>query len=73
VTVFSAVINFFIAFGIFYVVLLFIKPVSIFLILEYFLIVALMTVFAWGLGMGIGCLNVFLRDFQQITSVIFQL
>lgn len=69
----SAAINFFISFGIFFIVLQFIKPVSLLYLILYFSIVLLMALFALGIAVTLGCLNVFMRDFQQITAVVFQL
>lgn len=72
-TVASAAINFSIAFGLFTVALLILKPVGIIYYLTFLLVVALFAVFGFGIALGLGCLNVFLRDVQQLVAVVFQL
>jgi len=72
-TLASATINFFIAFSIFLVVLLLVSPVSIGLFATYFAVMILMAIFCLGLGVALGCMNVFMRDIQQMVSVVFQL
>jgi lipopolysaccharide transport system permease protein len=69
----SAGINFLIAMGIFSVALLFIHPVPIDLYLSFYVVVMLLAAFAFGISMGLGCLNVFLRDVQQLVNILFQL
>lgn len=69
----SAFVNFFISFSIFLVILLIIKPMTPVLFLLYMLTVLLLALFGFGLAVGVGCLNVFTRDFQQMVSVVFQL
>lgn len=69
----SAAINFLISFSLFLVVLLAVKPVGIGKIGLFFGAVSMLGLFGLGLGVAIGCLNVFLRDFQQVTAIVFQL
>jgi len=72
-TLLSACINFLIAFAIFSLFLFSIKPVGIGLLATFFLIVMLLALFGFGMSIGLGCLNVFLRDVQQLVAVLFQL
>jgi lipopolysaccharide transport system permease protein len=72
-TVASAAINFAIAFGLFTIALVILKPVSIVFYLTFLFVVALLAVFGFGIALGLGCLNVFLRDVQQLVAVTFQL
>ncbi len=73
VSVLSSWVNFLISFLFFYVFLLLVHPLSPLLTIEYLGVVLLLSGFAFGLALGIGCLNVFLRDFQQMTTILFQL
>lgn len=72
-TVASAGINFAIAFFLFSLFLLVVKPVSALLFAVYLVIVALFALFGLGLGVGLGCLFVFLRDIQQMVAITMQL
>lgn len=69
----SAFVNFMIAFLIFLAILLYIRPLPLPMLGAYMGIIILLGLFALGLGVGLGCLNVFMRDVQQLTGVIFQL
>ncbi len=69
----SAAINFGISFSIFLVVLFFIKSVSLLHLAAYLGVVLLYGLFGLGLALGLGCLNVFIRDVQQMISIVFQL
>lgn len=69
----SSLVNFVIAFGIFLSFLIFIKPPPPSLLMVYFFVVFLLMVFSLGAAVGLGCLNVFMRDVQQMVSVTFQL
>jgi lipopolysaccharide transport system permease protein len=68
-----AAINFIIAFSIFLIALAFIKPISLPLLLLYFFVVILTGIFCMGAGIMIGCLNVFMRDIEQLTSITLHL
>jgi lipopolysaccharide transport system permease protein len=72
VSISTALLNYFIAFAIFSIFLLFIGSFDPLFTLGYLAVVAAMTCFALGIGFLIGCLNVFLRDFQQITTIVLQ-
>lgn len=69
----SSLLNFSIAFGIFTVILILLGKFSFAHILVYLLILLLFNVMAIGIGSAVGSLNVFMRDFQQLTSIVFQL
>lgn len=73
VTWMSALINFAIASSIFAIVLAFLQPESLWFFGEYLIVALLLSLFALGLGTTLGCLNVYLRDFQQMTSIVLQL
>lgn len=72
-TFLSALLNFTIAFGLFSLFLVFAKPVSLVSYLYYWGVVGALGGFALGFGTLLGCLNVFIRDVQQLLSVTFQL
>ena len=69
----SAAVNFFISLSLFLVALQLVQPVGLLHFLVYLTTVGLFAAFGTGLGMALGCLNVFMRDFQQVTSIVFQL
>ena len=73
VTTVSAAINFLIAFSIFLIALALIKPISLPMLFMYFFVVILAGIFCTGIGVMIGCLIVFIRDFEQLTGVVMQL
>jgi lipopolysaccharide transport system permease protein len=72
-TLLSSVVNFFIALTIFVIAASFVKTFSIPLLLAYLGVAILFSLFGLGIGIGLGCLNVFIRDVQHLLSVIFQL
>jgi lipopolysaccharide transport system permease protein len=72
-TALSSAINFLIALGIYLTFSIFIKDLHPIFILCYLGCMVLLAGFALGLGMFVGTLNVFLRDVQQLTNVIFSL
>ena len=69
----TSIINFLISFALFLLFLFFVHPISLGLILLYIGVVLIFVLFGMGLAIGLGCLNVFARDFQQLTTVVFQL
>jgi lipopolysaccharide transport system permease protein len=69
----SAFVNFCISFGIFSVFLFILRPTGFMNYLCAIGITLLFGMFALGFGIFLGCLNVFLRDVQQMVAMIFQL
>ena len=69
----SASINFLISFAIFFTILMLVAPVAVGKVLVFLLCVALFGLLGFALAVCLGCLNVFLRDFQQLTNIVFQL
>jgi lipopolysaccharide transport system permease protein len=71
--VLSSLINFFITFFIFLIFMFAVKPAGLGYFLTFWVFLFGMVCFAANVGVAFGCLNVFSRDIQQITNVIFQL
>ncbi len=69
----TAWINFIISFSIFILFYIWVESFHLELFLIYFFIMILLSIFAGGMALTLGCLNVFIRDVQQMVSVIFQL
>ncbi|RZJ77018.1 MAG: ABC transporter permease [Flavobacterium sp.] len=69
----SAMVTFAIAFGIFFVFLLLVKSIFISKLIAYLIVVLAILAFAFGISLGLGCLNVFIRDIQPFLGVLFQL
>ena len=69
----SAAINFLFGFAIFSVALSILHPIAWQNYLLSYLVALAFGGMGLGLGVALGCMNVFLRDFQQITSIVFQL
>jgi lipopolysaccharide transport system permease protein len=69
----SALVNFCISFAIFSLFLFFARPVDPLNYILAILVTALLGLFGLGMGVFLGCLNVFLRDVQQMIALLFQL
>ena len=69
----SALVNFCISFSIFSVFLFFVRPFDPLHYLSALLVTLLLGLFGLGFGVFLGCLNVFLRDVQQMIALLFQL
>lgn len=72
-SVVSSAINFIISFSLFLIFFFFIKPVDLGLFFTFWVVLSLMAYFASQIGVAFGCLNVFARDVQQLTNIVFQL
>jgi lipopolysaccharide transport system permease protein len=69
----SALVNFCISFSIFSVFLFFARPVDPLHYVAALLVTVLLGLFGLAFGIFLGCLNVFLRDVQQMVALLFQL
>ncbi len=69
----SALVNFCISFSIFSVFLFFARPVDPLHYVLALLVTVLLGLFGLGFGIFLGCINVFLRDVQQMVALLFQL
>jgi lipopolysaccharide transport system permease protein len=72
-TLLTSLINFAITLTVYLVVLLSLGRLHLEFLPVYLVFALGFNFLGMFLGMGIGCLNVFLRDFQQLTAIIFQL
>lgn len=72
-TLLTSLINFAITLTVYLIVLLCLGRLHMDLLPIYLLFGLGFNFLGMFLGMGLGCLNVFLRDFQQLTAIIFQL
>jgi lipopolysaccharide transport system permease protein len=68
----SSWLNYFISFAIFSIFMIVVGTFSLLHAAAYLCVVLCMSLFAAGLGATVGCLNVFMRDFQQFTAIILQ-
>ncbi len=72
IVVFNALINFFIVFGLFSIFLLISGNFPGLVYIAFFPVIAILVLFAIGLGISLGVLNVFFRDVGQFFGVVIQ-